>query len=208
LFWSKSLRWMARRDATLAMIGVPKAQREQVERHFGGIAEFAEQCLESVFARLPLHDNYFWRVYLSGGYTPDCCPEYLKQENFMRLKHGAAERVSVHTNTIEQFLAAHRGVISRFVLLDHMDWMSTNRLHLLQREWQAIVDRAAPGARVIWRSGGLATDFIDPLRVVRRNSEYRVGDLLRYERELAANLHGQDRVHTYGSFHIAQLAAC
>ena len=34
-----------------------------------------------------------------------------------------------------------------------------------------------------------------------------VGELLRYHQQLARHLHAQDRVHTYGSFHIAELAA-
>ena len=75
------------------MAGVPQAQRKQVERHFdGGIASFVECCLESVFAYLPMHDNYFWRVYLTGEYSPTCCPEYLKQGNFELLKAGLWER--------------------------------------------------------------------------------------------------------------------
>jgi S-adenosylmethionine-diacylglycerol 3-amino-3-carboxypropyl transferase len=206
-FWSRPVRWAARRDATLAMVGVPKAQRQQVERHYaGGIQEFMEHCLEAVFAALPLGDNYFWRVYLTGGYTPECCPEYLKRDNFEALKGGLVDRISTHTETIEGFLRTNDVRISRFVLLDHMDWLSTNRRHLLQREWQAIVDRAAPECRVIWRSGGLEVDFVDPLRVQLGAGACRVGDLLRYDRALAARLHEQDRVHTYGSFHIADLA--
>jgi S-adenosylmethionine-diacylglycerol 3-amino-3-carboxypropyl transferase len=31
--------------------------------------------------------------------------------------------------------------------------------------------------------------------------------MLTYHRELATELHEKDRVHTYGSFHIADLAA-
>ena len=34
-----------------------------------------------------------------------------------------------------------------------------------------------------------------------------LGELLTYDRELAAQLHGKDRVHTYGSFYIADVAA-
>jgi hypothetical protein len=34
-----------------------------------------------------------------------------------------------------------------------------------------------------------------------------VGDLLRYDRDLANRLHPLDRVHTYGSFSIAHLQA-
>lgn len=107
-FWSRSMRFAMNRDTTLSMVGVPKAQRRQVESQYdGGIVKFVQDCVEAVFAHLPLADNYFWRVYLSGHYTPSCCPEYLKQENFARLQGGLAERVSVHTNSVQGFLEQH-----------------------------------------------------------------------------------------------------
>ena len=37
-------------------------------------------------------------------------------------------------------------------------------------------------------------------------NRYRLGDLLNYRRDLAEELHALDRVHTYGSFHIADVA--
>jgi S-adenosylmethionine-diacylglycerol 3-amino-3-carboxypropyl transferase len=205
VFWRRFLRWAMRRDTTLSLLGVPRPQRLQVERHYpGGIARFVEDSLEAVCTRLPLADNYFWRVYLEGSYTPDCCPEYLKPANFVRLQ-TLTDRISVHTDTVQRFLRRHPGRISRFVLLDHMDWLSTHRLDLLREEWQAILDRAAPNTRILWRSGGLKVDYVAPLEVNVRGRLRRVGDLLHYHHDLAARLHPQDRVHTYGSFYIADL---
>ncbi|MEK6238390.1 MAG: BtaA family protein, partial [Planctomycetales bacterium] len=54
VFWTPFIRWILRRDTTLSMLGVPRAQREQVEKHFGGIEKFIETCIEAVFAKLPL----------------------------------------------------------------------------------------------------------------------------------------------------------
>lgn len=208
MFWSRFVRWMFGRDTVLSLLGVPEPQISQVARHYvGGIAQFIEECLEYVFASLPIRDNYFWRVYLTGRYSRTCCPEYLRAENFLRLKAGLADRVSVHTCSVQQFLEKHDGTISRFVLLDHMDWLSTTGASLLQQEWQAIVDRASPGARVIWRSGSLEVDYVDPIPVRVRGRRRRVGDLLRYNTQLARELHLRDRVHTYGSFSIADLPA-
>ncbi|RPI84826.1 MAG: DUF3419 family protein [Planctomycetaceae bacterium] len=204
--WNRLLKWFVGRDATLSLLGVPRPQRQQVERNYeGGIATFIEDCVEAVFTRLPLHDNYFWRVYLTGHYTHACCPEYLRPENFEKLKAGLADRIHPHTNSVAGFLQQHEHPISRFVLLDHMDWMSTWRIDLLREEWQALIDRAAPQARFLWRSGGTQTDFVDPLRVNFRGREAAVGDLLSYDRELANRLHPLDRVHTYGCFSIARL---
>ena len=144
---------------------------------------------------------------MTGQYTPQCCPEYLKRENFEKLKAGQADKISVHTNSVQSFLEQHEGSISRFVLLDHMDWLSDKFFSLLEAEWQAIIDRATPAARIIWRSGGLRTDFLNDVRVCLDGQMRPLQSLLTYHPEMAAQLHAKDRVHTYGSFYIADLAA-
>ena len=207
-FWTKPLDFAMGQNATLSMVGVPRAQRQQVDKHYeGGIVQFIHDCIESVFAQLPIHDNYFWRVYLTGEYTPDCCPEYLKPENFQALKGGLVDKVHTYTDSVEGFLRKHDVEISRYVLLDHMDWLSTQFYPLLESEWQAILLRATPNARILWRSGGLKTDFVDRVNVQLNGRNQELGELLTYHKEMADELHKQDRVHTYGSFYIADLAA-
>lgn len=207
-FWRRSLRFAMNRDTTLSMLGVPKAQRQQIEKQYpGGILRFIEDSMEAVFAKLPISDNYFWRVYITGKYTPSCCPEYLKAENFQLLKDRNLDNVSVHTDSVQGFLEKNDVAISRFVLLDHMDWLSDHFFPLLESEWQAILSRATPKARILWRSGGLRTDFIDEVSVLREGKPTLLPELLHFNAGLAAELHQQDRVHTYGSFYIANLAA-
>ncbi len=207
-FWTRPLNFAMGQDATLSMVGVPRAQRQQVDKHYdGGIVQFVQDCVESVFAKLPISDNYFWRVYLTGEYTDDCCPEYLKPDNFEALKNGLVDRVTTYTDSVEGFLRKNDVQISRFVLLDHMDWLSTQFYPLLESEWQAILMRATPDARVLWRSGGLKTEFVDRVNVRLNGQNRELGELLNYHTDLAAELHERDRVHTYGSFYIADLAA-
>jgi S-adenosylmethionine-diacylglycerol 3-amino-3-carboxypropyl transferase len=128
-------------------------------------------------------------------------------ENFARLKAGLVDRVTTHTDSVHGFLERHDQPVTRFVLLDHMDWLSDRFFPLLEAEWQAIVDKAAPGARLIWRSGGFNTDFLDDVRVTIAGRSRGTREILAYDRDLAARLHPLDRVHTYGSFHIAELMA-
>jgi S-adenosylmethionine-diacylglycerol 3-amino-3-carboxypropyl transferase len=206
--WRPLLKWLLRRDSTLSLLGVPRPQREQLDRDYtGGVCGFIEDSLRAVFAYLPLRDNYFWRVYLTGQYTSDCCPNYLRPENFDRLKAGLVDRVSIHHTSVAGYLEKHDEPISRFVLLDHMDWLSAMHCPWLQQEWQAIVNRAAPNARMLWRSAGHSSAFIDRVEVDFGKRRQRVGDLLWYNRQLASALHPLDRVHTYGNFFIANLAA-
>lgn len=206
VFWKRVLRWFLRQDSTLSLVGVPRPQRMQVERNYqGGIAKFVEDCVETVFAKLPLHDNYFWRVYLTGEYSPKCCPEYLKPENFVALKEGLVNRISTHTGSLLDVLKELQQPVSRFILLDHMDWLASFNKDVLAQEWQAIIDRATPEARILFRSGGLEVDYVDNLPVVINGEKTKVGEHLVYNRELAAQLHEKDRVHTYGSFYVADL---
>jgi len=206
-FWSRSMRFAMNRDTTLSMVGVPRAQRRQVETQYqGGIVKFVQDSVEAVFCKLTLADNYFWRVYLKGEYSRKCCPEYLKADNFERLKRGLVERVSTHTNSVQGFLERHNGDISKYVLLDHMDWLSDKFFPLLELEWQAILRRAAPKTRVLWRSGGLKTDFIERVNITVNGQMRNLPELLTFDPKLAADLHQKDRVHTYGSFYIADLA--
>ncbi|MEC9094234.1 MAG: BtaA family protein [Planctomycetota bacterium] len=206
-FWKGLIKFAMGRDATLSMLGVPKAQRRQIDKQYnGGIVKFVEDCLDNVFTKIPVHDNYFWRVYLTGCYTQDCSPEYLKPDNFETLKAGLADRITCHTDSVQGFLEKHDGRISRFVLLDHMDWLSDKFFPLLETEWQAILDKSAKTSRVIWRSGGLQTDFIDQVSVIKNGSEQKINESLTYYPELADELHVKDRVHTYASFYIADLS--
>ena len=47
-------------------------------------------------------------------------------------KGGLVERISTHTNSVQGFLDRHEGQISRYVLLDHMDWLSSKLFPLLE----------------------------------------------------------------------------
>jgi S-adenosylmethionine-diacylglycerol 3-amino-3-carboxypropyl transferase len=206
--WTPLVRWLASRDATLALLAVPRLQREHLEQDYrAGIADFIEERLEEVFTRVAIADNYFWRVYLTGRYTPACCPEYLKPHNFERLQRGLVDRIHTHTASLLDFLGAHEAPVSRFVLLDHMDWLGDASSPVLAAQWDQILRVASPGARVLWRSGGRHTEFVDRLTVSIDGRRARLGTCLAYAHGLAASLHARDRVRTYGSFHIADLVA-
>lgn len=203
--WKPWVKWFLSRNFTMALVGVPWPQRDQIVNGYpGGVAQFIRDAMEAVVTQLPFSDNYFYRVYLQGRYTRECCPEYLKADNFDRLK-SLIGRLKVHTSTVTHFLNHAEPGISKFVLLDHMDWMNHNNPHGLVDEWGAILEKARPGARAIYRSAGLKVGYLDHLKVRYRGETRELGALLKYHPEMAAELHARDRVHTYGSFYIADL---
>ena len=203
LMWGAGMNWTLSRQLTMSLLGVPYAQRRQVQaQHQRGVAGFIREAVEYVFRELPVWTNYFWMVYLNGRYTTACCPEYLKRTNFAALKAGLAERVVPHTCTVTAFLQQTHERISKFVLLDHMDWMSSYYPEALAEEWTAILERATPRARVIFRSAHAAPGYLDAIKV---GSE-RLHERLVFYPRLAQDLQRRDRVHTYAGFHVADLA--
>jgi S-adenosylmethionine-diacylglycerol 3-amino-3-carboxypropyl transferase len=208
--WTKGMNWAVSRRATMSLLGVPYPQARAVESsHSQGIAGFIQACIRYVFRQLPIWTNYFWTVYLRGAYSRTCCPEYLKPEQFAALKGGLVDRIAPHTTTVTRFLESGAEPISRFVLLDHMDWMSYYYPDALAEEWSALLRRASPGARVLFRSASEHPGFLDQLAVAhphRPGQRLNLPDALRFDRGLADRLHQLDRVHTYASFHVAEVA--
>jgi len=79
LLWNPAVNWAISRQFVMSLLGVPYPQRKLVEaQHIGGLASFIREAVEYVFRQLPLSNNYFWRVYLTGRYDRECCPEYLR----------------------------------------------------------------------------------------------------------------------------------
>jgi len=204
--WGRGMNWVLSRQLTLSLLGVPWPQRREVEaQHHNGVASFVRDCFDYVAQQLPLSTNYFYSVYVRGRYDRTCCPEYLKPGNFAALKAGLVDRIDVHTCTVTEFLRGTRERISKFVLLDHMDWMSCYRPQALAEEWEAIFERAAPQARIIFRSAHARPTYLRGLRAGRHGGP--VLGRLQFDDDLARRLHLGDRVHTYAGFHIADVTA-
>jgi S-adenosylmethionine-diacylglycerol 3-amino-3-carboxypropyl transferase len=206
LLWNKTVNWIISRQFVMSLLGVPYPQRKLVEaQHEFGIHGFIRGAVEYVFRQLPLADNYFYRVYLTGRYRRDCCPEYLKEAGFNALKAGLVDRIELHTTTVTELLSKNVAPISRFVLLDHMDWMSSYYPDALVEEWNAILNRATPGARILLRSAQSKPAFLESIRV--GPGQNRLREIFHFADDLADSLQSGDRVHTYAGFVIADAKA-
>ncbi len=193
--WDRVNQWMVRQPALMAMLGVPRPQMALInQRHPGGLSGYVKEKIRHVFTRVPIRDNYFWRVYITGAYTRTCCPNYLKDEHFPTIG-DRIHRIRTHTATLSRFLESRPGRYSHFVLLDHQDWMAWYDPEGLVREWSLILANSTPGTRILIRSAGpdlgFLPDFVKPW--------------LRFRPDLTAPRHGSDRVGTYGSLHLAEV---
>ena len=197
--WTPAIKWILNRQLTMSLLGVPHPQRRLVQaQHPDAVAGFIRDAIEYVFRHLPVEQNYFWQVYLNGHYTRECCPEYLKHDNFVALRDGLADCIEIHDCTVTEFLDRHEAPITRFVLLDHMDWMSSYYPGALIEEWTGIIERAAPCARVLLRSAHARPPFLEWVRVGRHGRSLH--EVIEFDRDLAARLQREDRVHTYSGF--------
>ncbi len=204
LLWTPAMNWTLSRQITMSTLGVPHPQRKQViAQHQRGVAGFIRDALDYVMRQLPVSTNYFWSVYIHGRYTDGCCPEYLKADNFAALKGGLCDRIHLHTSTVTEFLQDNALPISRFVLLDHMDWMSSYYPQALAEEWRYILRRATPDARVIFRSAHAAPAYLERPELGDGLGPLR--ERLLFHPALAAELQRRDRVHTYAGFHVADV---
>ncbi|MEI6246812.1 MAG: BtaA family protein [Acidobacteriota bacterium] len=207
--WGPGVNWLLRRQLTMSLLGVPHPQRKEVQRqHAAGVPGFIRESIEYVFRELPVSSNYFWTLYLRGSYSRDCCPEYLRPANFDALKAGLVNCIEPRTCTVTDLLRQlrrHEQRVSKYVLLDHMDWMASYHPRALVEEWRAILDRATPRARVIFRSAHSDPAYLDAVRVGHRGALRRIRDAVHFRPTLAQELTRDDRVHTYAGFHIGDL---
>jgi S-adenosylmethionine-diacylglycerol 3-amino-3-carboxypropyl transferase len=191
--WNPLAEWLIRNRATMTMLGVPKTQQKMIEQQYDeGLLEFIRKSLQHVFTNLPITDNYFWRVYLTGQYSSECCPNYLLENNFQMLQKRIG-RIKLQTSSLLQALQKSNHNYSHFVLLDHQDWMANTQPHLLAKEWKQILEHAKSGARILFRSVMPDPNFL-PDFVFKR---------VQFHPELTAPLHQKDRVGTYESTHLA-----
>jgi S-adenosylmethionine-diacylglycerol 3-amino-3-carboxypropyl transferase len=193
--FSRPVSWLIRQPFSMAMVGVPKEQIRLLDQtHPQGLSGFVQDKFRQVMTELPIQDNYFWRVYLTGSYTPGCCPNYLKEDNFGHIKSNIA-RVKPHTCTLTKFLRRNPGNYTHFILLDHQDWLAWHQPETLAEEWDTIFQNSNAGAKILLRSAGINLDFL-PDSVKSR---------LQFFPEKTTPLHPLDRVGTYGSLHLAEV---
>jgi len=186
---NRFLRWLVNQHLVQSMLGFPKAQQHLAAHYFpDGMTGYVRHCFRHVFTKMLLHDNYFWKLYFYGRYSPNCCPNYLRAEYFNTLANKSA-RIHTHTASLSDFLKKNPGQYTHFILLDHQDWLAAHLRPALDEEWQLILDNAAPGAQVLLRSAAFELDFLPEF----------ARDRIRFDREAAKRSEANDRVGTYAS---------
>ena len=188
-------KWTMNRHLVMCMLGVPQAQQELfAKRYERGAMGYIQECLKKVFTEIPTHDNYFWRVYLNGAYSQDCCPNYLKKENFTDIRQNLGA-IKTYNTTVSDFLEKNPNEYSHFVLLDHQDWLANHFPKALEEEWRLILENSKKGTKILMRSASQNVDFFPDF----------VKEKVIFEKDLTKSTHHADRVGTYGSVYLGEV---
>lgn len=190
--FNRFVRLLVNNHYTMTLAGVPQNQQNLIQATYeGGTMEYIQESFKKVFTTLDISENYFYRVYMNGAYTPACCPEYLKDYNFTQLK-SSINQIQTHTSTISEYLKKNPDNYSHFVLLDHQDWLAANHPEALKEEWNLILKNSQPGTKILLRSAAKEIDFF-PDFVKKR---------VYFDEQKANAIHDLDRVGTYASVYL------
>lgn len=187
--WGKAAKGFVYFKPFMFLAGVHPHQFDLVhERH--DMFEYVKERIEYVMTRVPIYDNYFMSIAVTGKFRGNRVPPYLLEENFQTLRENL-HRVHVVNGWLGPFLDSQpAGSIDKFNLLDIFDWMWT-RTQLYESTWHSIMRAASERATFIYRSGSYQ---LEPPANVRSQ--------LKPHAELAKKLLARDRSATYGSFYI------
>lgn len=196
LFEATAIRFLARRRAALFGLGIPPAQYDKLAADGGGdVLPVLRERVRKLLCDFPLAGNYFAWQALTGAYAPappHALPPYLEAAAFTTLRQHAWRARVLNRSLTDLLAEMPAGGTQAYVLLDAQDWMTDGQLDAL---WCEITRTAAPGARVIFRTGGGAD--ILPGRVAPA--------LLaswRYDHAASAAGFVADRSAIYGGFHL------
>ncbi|MFO1105001.1 MAG: DUF3419 family protein [Amaricoccus sp.] len=200
LFEARLLKALVARRASLFGLGIPPAQYDKLASDGGGaVLPVLRERTRKLMCDFPVAENYFlWQACRRGyGPRPEApLPPYLQADKFDALR-AHAPRARVLNRSLTDLLAEQPASSKHaYVLLDAQDWMTDAQLNAL---WQQITRTAAPGARVIFRTGG-AADIL-PGRVSPALLEQWRYDAARSEAGFRA-----DRSAIYGGFHLYERA--
>ena len=172
------------------LAGVHPTQFKLVDgRH--DMYEYVKERLEYALTKVPVYDNYFLSVAVTGKMRGKRVPPYLLEENFETLRNNL-DRVTVVNGWLGPFLDTQPvGSIDKFNLLDIFDWMPAD---IFESTLHSVLRAAAPGATFIYRSGSYE---LPPPESIRPHVIHHA--------DLAQELLAIDRSATYGSFYVFEV---
>lgn len=156
--------------------------------HVGGVSTGDRILARTRYAlaELPVRSNPYCAYIMTGTYPPEALPRYLRPEHFDAIR-SRLDRVRPVRGGVESTDGPFHG----FNLSDVFEYMDPAE-HA--RVYGALVDRAAPGARLAYWN----------MMARRARPDAEAGRVRRLEAEAKA-LHARDRAWFYSAFHLDEV---
>lgn len=146
------------------------------------------QRLDQVMARASAPANPYLRYHLSGNYTAQALPLYLRREHYATIRRRS-QRIRLYLGPVEQAAGTFYG----FNLSNIFEYMDAQQ-H--ERTYTSLIDKARPGGRLAYWN----------LHVKRRRPDSAKARVLTLDK-MSKALHARDQNWAYRSFHVDQLRA-
>eukprot|EP00270_Netrium_digitus_P017940 TRINITY_DN6727_c0_g1_i1.p1 TRINITY_DN6727_c0_g1~~TRINITY_DN6727_c0_g1_i1.p1 ORF type:complete len:684 (+),score=143.97 TRINITY_DN6727_c0_g1_i1:121-2172(+) len=171
--------------------GVSRGQLRLIKKE-DNVYRYIVRCLDTAAEYSHLRDsNYFYRVCLTGKFAKNCCPRYLEEPCFNKLKVELAARESMYITTSFFVEELKRRMYTKVILMDHVDWLGQKDIDTL---CDALGKHVKPGGRVIWRSASRAPPYAECIA----KAGFKVIQVSSINEQQY-----MDRVNTYASFYVA-----
>lgn len=169
--------------------GVPLKQYQLIRKDGVHMSAYAARTFDGVAQNSHIaKDNYFYYNCLSGRFSKDNCPAYLRPQGFAALKAGAVENLHIVNAFFLPTLKARK--YTKVILMDHVDWLDEK---MAKEVAEALGKQVVPGGRVIWRSAA----FSPPYAKFIAAAGFDVKRLQRADETF------MDKVNMYASFYVA-----
>ncbi|MGD9564206.1 MAG: DUF3419 family protein [Pyrinomonadaceae bacterium] len=192
------VRTIGKLPITMFGLGIPPQQYDELRTGLTKdktIIDIYRERVRRLACDFPIDENYFaWQAFARRYDTKDrkAIPEYLKKENYEKLKANADRLTTVVGSATDVIKNSESGTFNRFVFLDAQDWMNASQMTEL---WAAVAEKAEAGSRIIFRTAGAESP-------VETNLPPDLSAKFSYEPELSRQLFEQDRASIYGGFHL------
>lgn len=198
VFDTAIFRFIARQPVALYSLGIPPSQ-------FAALKHDAKQGLHLLFKErmrhlacdFPIEENCFAQQAFGRRHDTSkqaALPMYLQKQYFTSLRLNI-DRVHAHHITLTDFLRKQTNAsMDAYLFLDAQDWMDQQQLTEL---WEEVTRTAAPGAKVVFRTGGEESPLEGKLPAHLISA---------WHTDVAHNraLYATDRSAIYGGMHLYQ----
>ena len=155
VFETRLFRFIANQPIALYSLGIPLSQFSELKADAkNGIHLLFKERMRHLACDFPIEENCFAQQAFARRYDTSiqsALPMYLQEQYFSTLRKNI-DRVHGHHTTLTEFLSKQtKASMDAYVFLDAQDWMDELQITQL---WEQVNRTAAPGAKVIFRTGG------------------------------------------------------